>query len=95
MIQDKFTDEQINATLNEVHWLDSVGREGWFNRKSQEEWVKEPIGKIKSVGFLVYEDDQQVVLSANLSGQSYMHLLAIPKISIVARWEICFCRSNT
>lgn len=69
--------------VNEVHWNDAITSYGWTG----DDGTDDPL--IKSIGWLVHEDDKVVVLSTSISSHdSVVDKIQILKSSIVARWEV-------
>lgn len=65
-----------------IEWLDSHGGEGWIRKED----IDEPKLKIKSVGWLVKEHKDYVILTTSYNDwNSVISQLAIPKIAIVKR----------
>ena len=47
-----------------LHWLyhESIGGPGWETIQEQKEWAEEPVPVVKTVGWIIYETDQYLVI---------------------------------
>lgn len=65
-----------------IEWLDSHGGEGWVRSED----IDEPKLLIKTIGWLVKEHKDYVILSTSKNEwNSVISQLAIPKVAIVKR----------
>jgi len=53
--------------LVEVLWMDSSSTTGWKTVERVREWIEEGIYEALTVGFLLYEDRNEVVIAQTLS----------------------------
>lgn len=69
-----------------VDWIDSNSRHGWIDT---DESHKLAIAPCQTAGFLVREDDTQLVLALNRSScpdtRPWAEMVAIPKVAITKR----------
>ena len=72
--------------MNKVNYVEWVDSRFWFGWQDPDELSEEPI-TIKSIGFLVKEDDNTVILTNSLSDASMNvgNPVLIPKCSIIRR----------
>lgn len=80
-----------------VCWVDSNTWGGWHNIASSLEWAENAILDCESVGYLVYEDKEKIVLAMGLFyGKdddpalvaSFSELTTIPKFAITKKDNI-------
>jgi len=69
----------------EVVWMDAeeIGETGWNNLKSQIRDAKRPCPKMKSVGYLIYQDEKHVSLLSTMGKDLASTLEKIPTGFIV------------
>jgi len=69
-----------------VEWVDAAGCEGW-HAPGQKEYK---ICRVASVGFVVHEDDELLVLAQTFSAEDGMHnnRSKIPKVCITKRQKL-------
>lgn len=71
-----------------VKWLDSASEYGWKP-------IQNGIGNInlecESVGYLVFEDDLEIVIIQSLNDYQISDLLHIPKVVILSREILSIC----
>jgi len=72
------THVQKKARVVEVHWIDSTVISGWRDQENSEGCFKDLCGIIVSVGFLVYKDDNHIVIVQGISPFSYSDITKIP-----------------
>ena len=65
----------------EIEWLDSQGFSEWQSKEVMEDWSDSLV--CHSVGYLLRQDENRVVIIQSESFTSYGEGLMIPKISIV------------
>lgn len=77
-----------------VEWLDSNTWSGWHSVANSLQWAKSEFAKCESVGYLVYENEEKLVLAMNLFYgkdedpeivETFGDLMAIPKFAIKKR----------
>jgi len=69
----------------EVIWVDAeeIGETGWNNLKSQIRDAKKPCPKMKSVGYLVYQNDKHISLLSTVGKDLASTLEKIPSGFII------------
>ena len=74
------TDDRKHYTnrIAEVSWVDSSGHDGWH------EEFNEIADKITSVGYVIREDDKQVIIAQaiSLTHNPFCSQMSIPKVAI-------------
>ena len=65
----------------EVVWLDSQGREGWTDKKEMQTWNEDLL--CKSVGYLLREENDRIILVMSESSTSLADGLTIPRACII------------
>ena len=65
----------------EVVWLDSQARGGWTDKNEMQEWNEDIL--CKSVGYLVREENDRIVLVMSESSTSLADGLTIPRACII------------
>lgn len=68
-----------------VVWRDHEGLPGWSSASELEEWAKGDTTTCVSVGILVHEDDDSVVLSSSVHSGGWGDSLKLLKSSVVRR----------
>lgn len=68
-----------------IEWVDSASHGGVWTHKTDLETGSH---KIRSVGWLVREDDDALTIVAHEGGDQYSGDMTIPKVAITAQWEI-------
>jgi hypothetical protein len=75
-----------------VEWVDTTNLQGWADLEDLADWAKDGGFVVRNVGYLTYEDDDCVVLSARIAvaAEPPQHGLyeRIPKGVIHNRWEL-------
>lgn len=66
-----------------VHWRDTCHVEGWHSAAALEALYIELPPLMQSLGWLVYQDDNQVVLAQSVGEKAAADLLKIPRSLIV------------
>ena len=66
-----------------VRWIDSSGIDGWVNRDSLE--FSDQMQTIETVGYLVEEHNDRIVVASSVSKEQINSPLIIPKIAILER----------
>ena len=69
-----------------VNWVDSFNRSYGWN-----EVIETDMPRILTVGFVLYEDDEKIIMSHSVGGETHdvhFDLFTIPKICIEARTEL-------
>lgn len=74
--------------LIRVLWHDTAARAGWFTVEEIEAVEKEPPCLVESVGWLISETDDVVILAQSKMRTLAGELLVIPKAVIKERWEL-------
>lgn len=78
-----------DAKVVEIHWVDSMATPGWFGHLEE---AKQSM-LIRTVGFLVADLDDRVVITSTISSESLiMDPLVIPRVAIVEQYEVRFER---
>ena len=68
--------------IAEVHWLDSNQRSGWTS-------IVPAPAIIKTIGFVIDDDDEAIVISSSVDGdENSMSPVAIPYECVIGVWEI-------
>lgn len=81
----------MNEPLTVVEWDDTTCVAAWLDRPEVAGLATDGAWRCHNVGWLVYEDDDCVVLSARRSGDSQRHVglsERIPKRAIVGRLTV-------
>jgi len=76
----KYRGQLISVRGVEVVWLDSQGREGWTDKKEMQEWNEDLL--CKSVGYLLREENDRIILVMSESSTSLADGLTIPRACI-------------
>lgn len=74
-------------TILKIHWVDSATYKEWYNYDE----IKELIVKdenITSIGYLVFEDKDCIVIAQNIDKTSCSVITKIPKKSIIKRGKM-------
>jgi hypothetical protein len=76
------------GTVVYVRWVDSSGTDGWCNKADMEKTIAHMRTPMVSVGFLIDEGDDYILVSAHRSENPAEHAevyapLAIPKSAIL------------
>jgi hypothetical protein len=71
-----------------VTWVDSSGAGHWMDADFAASKVR--AGPIYTVGYVLREDDEEIVLvqSLDFDNDNVGHTLAIPKVAVLDVWEI-------
>jgi hypothetical protein len=88
--------ERKMPPIVEITWLDSHGWSGWRTPEDVEDWIKEGLPKITTLGCLLAEDKDQIIvaqsvtsnflpLARSTSHTSVDNLMRIPKCCILKR----------
>ena len=64
----------------EIEWLDSQAYSGWMPQKDMRDWNDELL--CRSVGYLLREDKDRLVLVASESVHSFADGLSIPRVCV-------------
>ena len=64
----------------EITWIDSASRHGWTDRNDVDD-----IALIHSVGFLVRETKDVIVISTSFHEEDFADPLSVPKVAIRSR----------
>ncbi len=73
----------------QITWIDTVARPGWHNlREISEFGLDTSPYYVQSLGWLVHEDDDNVLLAMSASVYKAAELLRIPKTHIVQRYYL-------
>jgi len=67
-----------------VEWVDSSSDDGWEDKHKVEEEFEESL-TCYSVGFLVYESDDRIVLLSHDGSKQWSTRITIPKVCVVNR----------
>ena len=67
-----------------VEWVDSSSSDGWDEKHSIEEDFDEDL-TCYSVGFVVYESDDRIVLLSHDGSKLWSTRITIPKVCVVKR----------
>ena len=70
-----------------VEWEDAVAAKddlgSWLRKDEFDAWCREPLARIKSVGYLTFECDKFIALSQSILGGEVAENTKIPRINIV------------
>ena len=79
----------MDYKIVEVVWIDAeeLGEVGWNNLTKQKREAKKPCPTMRSVGFVLYEDDKHISLASTLGKDLCSTIEKIPK-SFVQQIEI-------
>ena len=82
--------------LVEVVWVDAeeLGDTGWNNLKSQIRDAKKPCPKMKSVGYLVYQDEKHVSLLSTVGKDLASTLEKIPSGFVIEINKLTMVEKN-
>ncbi len=63
-----------------IIWMDTISTDGWFSNEEALKWVKDDIGEIHDVGYLLEKNKDYVVISPSYSYKvnQYDYLKKIP-----------------
>ena len=64
-----------------VKWLDSSGYNGWVDKHE----FSDDLQEIKTVGFLVSEHEDRIVVCSHISDHTLGSPIVIPKFAIIER----------
>ena len=70
-----------------IKWLDSQAVYNWNSRDEYEKTYKDDL-TITSVGFVVYESEDRVMLLMNNGVEQWDMMMCIPKVCIVNREQL-------
>lgn len=62
-----------------VNWVDAASLGGWRSLKAANEFVEGDLNSVDSVGLLMHEDDEKLVLIQTHGKNEVMGLFEIPK----------------
>jgi hypothetical protein len=72
-----------------IHWTDTVCQEGWNNYQEVEQFVDAPTdGHMESVGWLIDEDEERIVIAMSHGNYQLGELLKIPRASITEVFKL-------
>jgi len=74
----------MNYKLVKLKWIDSIQSHGWVHKND----LKELKMEIISVGYLIKEDKDFMVITSSISEESFCAPLQIPKIAITYFMEL-------
>lgn len=74
----------LTLKICRIHWLDSNGTPGWKARGD----VKPEGYPVESVGWLLRETDEAVLLAMSVGSTKAADFLCIVKSCITDRWEL-------
>jgi hypothetical protein len=66
-----------------IEWVDANASCGWYSGLQLPD-----IAPVKTIGFVVREDKDQIVFALNVAGEDYNGSIAIPKLWIKKRKKI-------
>ncbi|MBT4530547.1 MAG: hypothetical protein HOC27_05025 [Phycisphaerae bacterium] len=71
-------------TLAEVIWIDAEehGDTGWNNLKEQLAYAKKPCPSMRTVGYIIHEDDDHIALLSTIGPQECSTVEKIPRAFI-------------
>lgn len=72
-----------DGRIVEVEWVDSISGSQWEEDFKPQEWRDETL--MRSVGYVVYEDDEYLMLAQSekrKKGSSKAGIMAIPRVAI-------------
>ena len=76
--------------LSWIKWIDSQSWNGWRDRNDALKWAKEETMICESVGWILYESEDRVVISSHKAHGADMvdDVWIIPKSAIIERMRI-------
>ena len=74
----------MRDNLELIEWYDAVATSGWLEEVTDYEKTH----PIVSLGWVIHEDDNCVILAATVSGESHNQRMSIPKGFITTRRTI-------
>lgn len=84
-----------NFPVVEIYWVDSYTSIGWFSYEEGESpnpfTVDGAKKEIRSIGFLLHEDDDTITISTSMSqSHAYISPLSIPKVAVTRyyQWKV-------
>lgn len=73
-----------------VRWVDpSFSEDGWISHRQLANWIKEQPATMDSVGMLVHESDECIVILQSISEGTVAAALQITRTAIVEVIELC------
>jgi len=85
----------IKQKLVQVEWLDAHNNNGaWMNEDELLDFAKDQVYRVTQVGYVVYEDDDGIVLASRITGehkeygQSFGQVERIPLGMVSSRVEL-------
>lgn len=85
---------EITDKITVVHWADASQSGEWKFESELKGFLPEPITIIESIGFLIYEDDEKIVIAACMcptqgsTEAQCARRATIPKVNIRRRYEV-------
>jgi len=76
------------GTLLKVLWVDSHAWAGWLSRDKWIEHLTDASCEIRSVGYIIYEDELYLSIAQSWGVTSAADILQIPKKCIIERKEM-------
>jgi len=72
--------------MEKFEWLDPEEHEiGWHDENDVREWGKEPPRKFRTLGWVIYENEDVVVVASSVDGHQVGSIHKLIKASIVKR----------
>lgn len=81
----KFPDEFKETR---VHWTDAYSVHHWHHKRELEEWCVEPLPVMQTLGWLIYECDEYIVIGQSIGLVEAADLIKIPRGMIVEMFEL-------
>lgn len=71
-----------------VHWTDAYSVHHWHHKRELEEWCVEPLPVMQTLGWLIYECDDYIVIGQSVGLVEAADLIKIPRGMIVEMFEL-------
>tara|TARA_R110000737_G_C14564029_1_gene482830 strand:+ start:1277 stop:1564 length:288 start_codon:yes stop_codon:yes gene_type:complete len=80
----------------EVVWVDAeeLGDVGWNNLSKQKRDAKKPCPTVRSVGFVLYENDKHISLASTIGKDLCSTVEKIPKSFVQHIEELSYCKTK-
>lgn len=79
------SDKLFEKTLSIAHvtWEDCESMEGWHDALTIEDYIRAPLSVMKSVGWLLHDGDDWIILAASVGTHNAGDLTKIPRAMVL------------
>jgi hypothetical protein len=72
----------------QIRWMDSEAAPGWHDELEVKDYIEQPLSIFKTLGWLLYDTDDFVVLAMTKDKTRFGELMKIPRKMIVSIEQI-------